>query len=79
MRTLTALMYAVVLSGCSASITPSKLEPPAAVLMQPPKPLADPKEGEDLVQLHIDARRRFAMLADRHKRLQRWAKTVLEK
>jgi hypothetical protein len=55
------------------------LEPPAAVLLVPPKALPDPKEGDDLVKLHVESRRKFAMLADRHRRLQKWANTVLGK
>jgi hypothetical protein len=79
MRTLIAMLYAIMLCGCGATIAPSQLEPPAAVLLAPPKPLPAVKEGDDAVKLLIDSRRRYASIADRHKRLQRWATTVLGK
>lgn len=78
MRTLIVICCAY-LAGCTGSISPSQLEPPAAALLVAPKPLAAPKEGDDLVPLYIDARRKYATVADRHRRLQRWVKTVIAK
>lgn len=68
---------AFMLAGCAGSIAPSQLEPPAAALLSPPRPLVDPKEGDDIVQLHIDARRRFATETDKYRRLQKYVRTIL--
>jgi hypothetical protein len=78
MRTLIVICCAY-LAGCGGTLSPSQLEPPAAVLLQPPPKLPAVKEGDDAVKLLIDSRRRYASIADRHKRLQLWATTVLGK
>ena len=76
MRTLIAVLCATMLCGCGSTLTPSQLEPPAAVLLSPPPKLPEVKEGDDAVKLLIETRRRYLGLADRHRRLQRWVKTV---
>jgi hypothetical protein len=76
---LVLILSPFALAACSASVAPSQLEPPAAVLLQPPPKLPAVKEGDDAVKLLIDTRRRYAGLVDRHKRLQRWTTTVLGK
>ena len=78
MRTLIVLCCAL-FAGCSGSITPSQLEPPAAVLLVPPPKLPAVKAGADLVQTHADLRRSYATQTDRYRRLQRWVKTVLKR
>jgi hypothetical protein len=77
MRTPIVLLFAL-LTGC-AGLSPSKIEPPAAVLLSPPAKIPDVKAGDDLVQNHLHLRRQYVTLASRHKRLQKWADTVLGK
>lgn len=82
MRTLLVVICVCctqMLAGCASQISPSQLEPPAAVLMAPPAKLAEVKEGDDAVRLLIDTRRSYASISDRHKRLQRYVKTILGK
>jgi hypothetical protein len=69
----------IALAGCAGSITPSQLEPPAAVLLKPPAKLSDPKAGDDLVQEHIELRRLYSSETNKYRRLQRWTRTVLGK
>lgn len=78
MRTLIVLCCAL-FAGCSGSLTPSQLEPPAAVLLVPPPRLVDYKKGDDLVQKNADLRRAYISQTDRYRRLQRWVKTVLKR
>lgn len=78
MRTLIVLGCAL-FAGCSGSLTPSQLEPPAAVLLVPPPRLVDYKKGDDLVQKNADLRRAYISQTDRYRRLQRWVKTVLKR
>jgi hypothetical protein len=78
MRTLIVLCCAL-FAGCAGSITPSQLEPPAAVLLVPPKPLAAPKPGDDLVQLYRELRRDASTDKDRLRRLQKYVRTILKK
>jgi hypothetical protein len=73
------LGLAIILCGCSASLSPSQLQPPAAALLVAPKPLPDVKAGDDLVQEHIKLRRMYSMEADRRARLVRYVKTVLSR
>ena len=79
MRTAFVLLCLYVLTGCSGSITPSQLAPPAKVLLISPKPLPKLKAGDDLVQRHADLRRSYSTETDRYRRLQRWGRTVLKK
>jgi hypothetical protein len=75
----TLVVICALFAGCAGSVSPSQLEPPAAVLLQPPPKLPAVKEGDDAVKLLIDSRRRYASIADRHRRLQRWVNTVTGK
>lgn len=70
---------ALMFTACTGSVAPSQLEPPAAALLVPPPKLPAVKEGDDAVKLLIDTRRRYASIADRHRRLQRYVNTVLGK
>lgn len=74
MRTLIVLLCAY-LTGCA--VAPSKLEPPAAALMAPPPKLSDPKEGDDAILLLIETRKKYVAVAERHRRLQRYVRTVM--
>jgi hypothetical protein len=78
MHKLLVLLCLCVLAGCATPAT-SQLEPPAAWLLVPPKPLSAPKKGEDLVHLHAELRRDAATDKSKLRRLQKWAKTVLKK
>jgi hypothetical protein len=66
------------LAGCASPI-PSKIEPPAAVLLAPPAKIPDVKAGDDLVQKHVELRRLYLTESGKYRRLQRWANTVLGK
>jgi hypothetical protein len=79
MRTAFVLLCLCVLTGCAGSVTPSQLEPPAAVLLKPPAKLPEIKAGDDLVQKHADLRRTYSTETDRYKRLQRYVRTILKK
>lgn len=81
MRTPFVLLCLCVLalSGCANSVSPSGLEPPAKVLMVPPRSLPALKAGDDLVHKHAELRRMYSSETDRQRRLQRWVKTVLQK
>jgi hypothetical protein len=67
------------ITGCSGTVSPSQLEPPAAALLVPPKPLADPKKGDDLVVLYKGLRKDYAAETSKLRRLQIYTKTVLKK
>lgn len=75
MRTLIVLCCAL-FAGCANSVAPSQLEPPAAALLTPPKPLADPKKGDDLVVLYKGLRKDYAAETSKLRRLQTYTKTV---
>jgi hypothetical protein len=45
----------------------------------PPKPLSEPKKGENLVHKHAELRRDAATDKSKLWRLQKWARTVLKK
>lgn len=78
-RTLFVLCCAYLsttLAGCAGTVSPSQLEPPAAFLLVPPKPLAQPKKGEDLVDLHRLLRRDYATETGKLRRLQRYVRTI---
>ena len=79
MRTAFVLVCCCVLAGCAGTVSPSQIEPPAAWLLVPPKPLAAPKKGDDLVHLHAELRRDAATDKSKLRRLQKWTKTVLQK
>lgn len=82
MRTLTVLCcayLAVMIAGCSGTVSPSQLEPPAAILLKPPAKMPELKAGDDLVQRHAELRRLYSTETDKQRRLQRWVKTVLQK
>lgn len=70
---------AVALAGCGSTVTLSQLEPPAAALLVPPKPLSDPKKGDDLVELHKGLRRDYAIETSKLRRLQAYTRTILKK
>lgn len=79
MRTIFVVCCAylsIALAGCAGSVTPSQLEPPAAALLVPPKPLSDPKKGDDLVVLHKQIRRDYAAETSKLRRLQKYVTTV---
>lgn len=78
MRTLIVVLCATMLCGCGSTISPAKLEPPAAVLMKPPAKMAEPKAGDDLVQEHTKLRRGYITETGKLRRLQRYVRTVLE-
>ena len=78
MRTPIVLLCAcLMLAGCAVAVPP--LEPPAAGLMRDPKPLPDPKAGDDVVQLYAALRRESATDKSKLRRLQRYVRTVLGK
>ena len=79
MRTPIVLCCACLLSACSQGLTPSQLEPPAAVLLAPSPRLADVKEGDDLVRKHVELRRAYLTETGKLRRLQRYVTTVLDK
>ena len=79
MRTPFVLLCLCVLTGCAGTINPTQLEPPAAVLMVPPKQLPALKAGDDLVHEHARLRRMYSSETDKQRRLQKWVKTVLKK
>jgi hypothetical protein len=79
MRTPFVLLCLCVLPGCAGTINPTQLEPPAAILMKPPANLPALKAGDDLVHEHARLRRMYSSETDRQRRLQKWAKTVLQK
>jgi hypothetical protein len=79
MRTLFVVCCAYLLAGCAGSVNPSQLEPPAAALLAHPKPLADPKAGDDLVVLHKQLRGQYATEASKLKRLQKYVRTIITK
>lgn len=66
-------------AGCSGSVVPSQLEPPAAALLVPPKPLVDPKKGDDLVVLYKELRVDAAADKGKLRRLQKYVRTILKK
>jgi hypothetical protein len=75
------LVIPLAVSGCNALLPPSQLEPPAKVLLAPPKPIEalEPKPGDDLIQKHIEFKRAYIAETDKYRRLQRWVRTVLKK
>jgi hypothetical protein len=75
MRTPIVLLFAL-LTGCAGPI-PSKIEPPAAVLLSPPAKIPDVKAGDDLVQKHVELRRLYLTESGKYRRLQRYVRTVL--
>lgn len=76
MRTLIALLCATMLCGCGQTVVPSKLEPPASILLKPPAKIPDVKAGDDLVQEHLKIRRLYATETSRYRRLQAYVRTV---
>ena len=82
MRTLFVLCcacFAIPLAGCSGIVPPSRLEPPAKVLMKSPEPLPEVKTGEDIVKSHVALRRQYATETDKLTRLQVYVRTVTRK
>ena len=71
------VLGAVFLSGCAATVPPSRLEPPAAHLLARPAPLKDPKAGDDLVKSHVELRRQYSTESGKLARLQRYVRTIL--
>lgn len=81
MRTPIVLLcayLAITLAGCVSPIQPSRLEPPAQVLMQPPAKVPEVKAGDDLVQEHVKLRRSYLTETDKLSRLQRYIRTILK-
>jgi hypothetical protein len=76
MRTPFVLLCLCALAGCAGTVAPSQLEPPAKALMVPPKPLADPKKGDDLVVIHKSLRNDYVNEASKLRRLQRYVRTI---
>lgn len=79
MRTPIVLCCACLLSACSPSLSPSQIEPPAAVLLAPSPKLQEVKEGDDLVRKHVELRRQYLTEVGKYRRLQKWANTVLKR
>ncbi len=75
MRTLIVLGCAL-FAGCA--ISPTQLEPPAAILMKPPAKLAELKAGDDLVQKHADLRRSYSTETGKYARLQKYVRTIVK-
>jgi hypothetical protein len=78
MRTPFVLLCLCALAGCAGTVSPSQLEPPAKALMVPPKPLADPKKGDDLVELHEGLRKDYKNEASKLRRLQTYVRTIVK-
>jgi hypothetical protein len=76
MRTPFVLLCLCALAGCAGTVSPSQLEPPAAILMKPPAKLPDLKAGDDLVQKHADLRRAYSTETGKYVRLQKYVRTI---